>query len=342
MAKSGGITSTVFGFFIGVILVVFGAPLLLWNAESQHRAADFETAQVVDELDIQDGYVVVDSEPAVNEDGEVECPGSDSSAKENCLYIKTTEEVYTAKEETQCGDLDDDAVIIQRQAEQCDENGQNCEQCYLVETYDWKAEDSSEQFIEFFVGLYSVIPSEKTNFIGKQDYLEYAVAEAEADPVPGDVRYDYTYFPVPDVILVAGDAEGGEIRAAYEDKPYVISDRSWQGTLEELQAQDTAAKWGLRIASLAAMVFGVILIFGPLMLLTNIFRVIPFVGKHVDEGIDGLLKFILGLVGFVLWLALWLVILTVKNILFIIVILLIVALIAGGVLMMNNKKGTQQ
>lgn len=369
--KEGGIMSSIGGFFIGLLMVVIASPIALWYSESQHRAADFSTAQVVTVDSAVTGYVVVEGEPAQTQP--LNCPQktlSDAPAvtadatdvtadattdtkadtkadkkqaePQSCVYVQTALDEYNFEVKEQCGSLSSNQVQLRYLGDECDEDGTNCEPCYEVEDYDWQNQSTEEEFAGFTLGNYAITPSEGSNFIGTQELVEYDLIDPDlvvdtntpGDYNVGDMRYSYEYLPTGDRLLVAGDAEAGAITTAYEKRPYVVSSLTYQGTLEDLQSQDDASKWFLRIVSLALMVFGMVLMVGPLTLFTNIFRVIPFLGKRVDKGIDAVISFVAALIGFVLWLLVWGIVLVVKNIWIILIILVVIGV---GVLMLVKR-----
>lgn len=331
---------------VGLGMVVVLSPVLAWYAQSQHRAEDFGTAIQVESTSAEEGYVVVEDQ-AVNDD-RLDCPfegmhlkKNTAKATESCVAVVLDKEVYERTEKEECGAIQSDQTIIRNLPDRCDTNGDNCERCYLVEEMDWASDvaGSSEEYAAFTLGDYSVRANETTNFIDLQELTEYETQKAATKPRVGDVRYNYAYLPSDQELLVAGDAEDNTIVAAYDDKPFVVSTKSYQGTLEALEAQDNSAKWGLRIASLIAMTVGMILVFGPLTLFTNIFRVIPLVGKHIDNGFDGVLKFFAVLIGLLLWAGMYLVVLLIKNILAVIIVLAALG-VAAFFLVQKGRKET--
>jgi len=351
--KEGGIMSTLGGALIGIVFVVFLSPLAAWYAESQHRAADFGTAAVVDATGSTEGYIVIEGD-ATNLDA-LTCTVDDAfddvslddgviedavAPLTNCMYVSTTNETYTRTEKETCTTPTADQTILYETTMECDADGTNCTQCYQVEEYSWDTVgDPVVAVSDVKIGNYTVTPSSSVNFIGSQEMTVYDFVSSATDPIQGDERREYEYMMSDQHMLVAGDAEKNKMTTAYEGRPYVFSTLSYQGTVEELESQDSASKWGLRIASLVLMVLGVVLIFGPLTLFTNVLKVIPGLGKHLDKGFDGVIKFVAALIGLVLWLIVWSVVLIAKNIW---VVIIVLAVIGIGVLMwikMGKKKG---
>ncbi|MFH1426120.1 MAG: TMEM43 family protein [Candidatus Kerfeldbacteria bacterium] len=362
--KEGGIFSSLFGVLIGLGLVVIGSPLAAWYAESQHRAEDFSSAKVIEATAPETGYIATEGEtseadklncPVADEEGKVKDEkaddkkavegeaATDDTAKaqepEKCLYVETDKQVYTRSEHEQCGTISENQTKIRYVGEECDQDGTNCESCYLVEEYDWESTETDSKYASFKLGVFTVTPSGSTTFFGTKSLTNYEYTESKNDPIEGDVRWVYDYMPLFKTLLIAGNAENDEVKAAYEGRPFVVSNLSHQGTLEALEAQDASTKWILRIVSLVLMVFGMILIVGPLMLFTNMFKFIPVVGKHIDRGFDGVLKFIASLVGIAMWIVVYSVVLLLKNIWIIFIVLVIIGAIVFVLVQRGKKKG---
>ncbi len=368
--KEGGIGSSLMGMLFGIVLVVFASPIAAWYAESQQRAEDFTTAVVVALDSSDEGYVVVEGDavpqdtlgcpyPGLNGEVQYENKNDDleddlSTATDDevidtntpkkipedntsCVYVNTLTEAYSREEKEVCGRVSSEQTIIQELGDECDADGTNCEPCYMVEQYDWSEKTNISEFAVFTIGDYEIIPEKKVNFIGTKEFTEYEFLDSRSNPSENDLRFTYTYLPADQTLLVAGDAENNSISSAYNDKPYIISSLSYEGTLEALEAQDSTAKWGLRIASLVMMVLGFILIVGPLTLFTNVFRFIPFMGKRLDKGIDSVIIFIAAVFGFLFWLLVWGIVLVMKNI-FVIILFLTVIGIGALFLVKKGKK----
>lgn len=353
--KEGGILSSLVGMLIGFALVVIGSPLAAWYAESQHRAEDFSSATIVDAQITQSGYIIVEDQPVVKEPlvcpvGEVEAVDGDSTdsidstdttAVSECLYVAKVDEEYSVEQKEQCGTLSDNQEQVAYIGEECDADGANCEPCYRVNEYTWKQITETAKYAKVGLGQYVITPSESTNFIGGSEMVLYNESNlgTEANPEVSDNRSSYEYFPVSEQLLVAGDSENGKIKGAYDKKPYVVSNYSYQGTLAELESQDAGMKWVLRIVSLVLMVFGAVLIVGPLTVFTNVFRFVPFVGKHVDKGVDAVISFFAALVGVAMWVVVYGLVLVLKNIW---IILIVLGIIGIGIIMLvqRGKKRT--
>ncbi|MDP3970886.1 MAG: TMEM43 family protein [bacterium] len=365
--KEGGIFSSIIGMMIGLLFVVVASPLTAWYAESQHRAADFTAATVVEADSSEEGYVVVEATATNKQPLVCPVPFNEIDAEmeeENCVYVEEQVERYGVQEKEHCGSLSSNQTVVRQLQDECDADGTNCESCYLVEEYDWETESTDSQYASFLLGKYEITPSDGANFIGTKEFTEYdLLADYEAgltedglyddvyydDEVDttrentgayevGDLRYTYTYLNADQTLLVAGDADNNQIKGAYDKKPYVVSSLNYQGTMEDLEAQDSASKWGLRIASLVLMVLGVVMIFGPLTIFTNVFRFIPWLGKRLDKGLDSMIQFIAALIGFVMWIILYAMVLVLKNIWLIIIVLAVLGVGVFMLVKMGKKK----
>ena len=83
---------------------------------------------------------------------------------------------------------------------------------------------------------------------------------------------------------------------------------------------------------------GMMLLVGPLTYFTNVFRFIPFLGKHVDQGLDAVIIFVAGLIGVMLWLVVWGIVLVLKNIWFIIGALVLVSIVVFVIIQLGRQR----
>lgn len=330
--KSGGIFGSIISALLGLAFVAIGSPLAAWYAESQHQAKDFTTATQVTATESADGYVAVTGSGTAL--GDVVCPSATAADTEACVWVESDKQSYQRTEKRQCGYVSDDQKILQQLPDECDSDGTNCQSCYQVEEYSWESIDTTTQYDAFTFGVYTVEPTDAVNFIGEDSYT----TETATTPQVGDERFVMTYFPLASISLVAGDSANGEITRSAEDKPFVISNTDYAGTLAELESQDKATKWGLRILSLVLMVLGMTMIASPLTYFTNIFRIIPFLGGRVDRGFDAVIGFVAALIGVVLWFGLWMLVLVLKNIWLILGVLGILAIIVLVLIQRGKKK----
>ncbi len=330
--RSGGIFSSIFGVLLGLGFIVIGSPVAVWYAESQHQGEDFATAIQVAATDQQSGYLAVTGTASVVD--ALPCPSQTVGLTTDCVWVQTEQQTYRSEEKRQCGSLSDDQTILSNLPDECDSDGTNCERCYQVEEHSWETVDTTDQFAQFGLGVYSVTPTSAVNFIGEDSFT----TTTATTPQVGDQRQIMTYYPVQSVALVAGLATNNKLGTTLDGKPFVVSNLDYAGTLADLEAQDRSMMWILRIVSLVLMVIGMTMLAGPLTYFTNIFRVIPFLGSRVDRGFDAVIGFVAALLGVVMWFVLWIVVLLLKNIWLILGGLVIIAIIVVILIQLGKKK----
>lgn len=384
--QGGGFFNSLIGVLIGLGLVVAVSPYLLWHAQSQNRAKDFSTANVVSADGNDTGYIVIEgmatnidplscpqpgdihkatpsnrsatinnlqvdptwddpgyfaedydefTDPEINAEPTPTLINEPVTAPKNCIYTQASTETYESREVESCGKIETNQKVIKQLEDQCDDDGNNCKKCYLVNEYDWHATDTSYELARFSVGEYIVSPQSNANYIGESTFLDYVYTESATSPIVGDTRIRFTYFPSDQKLLIAGNSDNHEIEGAYDKKPYVISNKSYDGTLETLKSQDKTTGWMLRILSLVLMIVGMLMIVGPLTYMTNFLKFIPVLGKQVDRGFDSVVKFGAMVFGLVFWLIIFGLILIIKNIWIIILVLAIL----GAVILYLLKSG---
>ncbi len=317
MKKSQTLLGAIAGVFLGIGLVL-GSPVVLWYAESQHTAKDFQSATPVEASSATDGYVSFTGAP------EVAAPFACVEGAQSCLYyLEQNQELETITEE-QCGTVSEDARVIQKTVMECDEDG-NCEQCYQVERDVWETKTEDEKFGTAVVGSYTVNFSSEAVMLG----LESTTIDHTAT-----TRDVWTTFPVPDQLTVAGDANGGQISTA--QSTYVLSPYDSAKTLSELESRDSSRAWMLRIVTLAMLFIGFCSIFGPISYFSHLLRKLPLVGPFIKEAtglVVGIVSLLLAVVTFAL---IWVLVMFIKNI---VVLLIVLAVLGGGfMLYLKNKK----
>lgn len=281
------------GTFIGIALIIF-SPLVLWQAESQHRAKDFAAAVQVEADDVQEGYVTF--EGTVETEENLLCANDDA-----CYYYNIDHQELVKIQEEQCGTTDGE--ILYRTGQQCDDDG-TCEQCYMVEKEEWQTQSSESDYMSVKVGEYQVEVNGRGEMVGTKD------ATIMLSDTTRDVWY---YMPAVDTLRVAGESRGGEVQGAGE-LTFVVSAYSYDQTLVELQARDDLNKWIFRLITFVMLVVGYGGVFGVLSYFSSLAGQIPIVGRFVKEGfgaIVGLITMVLATITFALE---WVVIAFVKNI----------------------------
>jgi len=295
------------GIFIGVLLVV-GAPFVLWNGENQHRADDFTSAQQVEAVSEVEGYITFQGEPVV------ENPLSCIDEEQSCLYYNKKEQELKLVTEEQCGTVSEDATILYETVLECDEGNINCEQCYMVEKEVWETLVEDTQYGEATVGSYTVKFNEGAAMQGVQETtISHSYYERDV----------WRTFLIPQELRVAGDAYSNIINGA--QKLYVLSPYSYEGTLAELTSQDEGAMWMIRIITFLMLFFGFSSILGPLSYVGFIMKRIPLIGPMINEvsgAIVGIVSFILAVISFIVF---WILVTVIKNIFIVIAVLILIA-----------------
>lgn len=335
MAKSNspGLFGSIFGVLIGLGLVVLVSPLLAWSSQTQHRAKDFKSAEVVSSESVTSGYVVVEGDATTTDD--VYCPMEgdltvaidqfEAEGRDRCVYARATEETYQYVEKEVCGGIQEGQVFVQNTQDDC----------ALVKELEWVETDRNEVINTFKIGAYTII-AEDAILIDDETFTAYPAGVTEETANEGDVRYSYRLLEFRDRMLVAGNAESnGAIEGAFDKKTFVVSQKGYDGTLDALKSMDRSAATVFAVMSLLAMMFGMILIVGPLSLLTNIFVGIPFIGSHVTRGFDAIVKLFAALVGFVIWVPMFVIVVVINKLL----IAIIVLAVAGAVVFYLAQKG---
>jgi hypothetical protein len=321
---------------LGIGLLLY-SPYYLWDAESQHRANDFGSAPIVSIESQETGHLTVKGLPESKES--ILCPSEEEDSALECVSVSTTISDYTLSEVEKCSSTRPSRVI-QNLAEKCDSEGENCKPCYLVEKEEWKQISSDTDFAAFKIGNYSVPSAYEAEILGQESLTTYTSWEeldggaffedrvvSESSAEPGDRQTNYSFLSIDGEYIVSGNAnESMEIGAG--EKTFVISTISQAETVGQLESRDTQSKWMLRLLSMAMVIFGFIFIFNtiaaiPLMLV----KIIPFLGPKLEAGLSGIISFIAGAIGLVLWGFMWGAILLLKNILALIV---IGAVLVGG------------
>lgn len=314
---------------LGLALILY-SPYYLWDAESQQRANDFSVAPIVSMESEDTGHLTVKGIPESSDS--FLCPSEKDDSALECVSVTTTVSEYTLSEEEQCSSTRPSRVI-QNLAEKCDSKGENCKPCYLVEKEEWKQISSDNDFAAFKIGNYNVPSAYEAEIIGLESLTTYTSWEeldggvffedrtvSKNNAEIGDRETSYSFLSIDGEYIVSGNVnESMEIGAG--EKTFVISTLSQAETMGQLESRDTQSKWMLRVLSMAMVVFGFIFIFNtiaaiPLMLV----KIIPFLGPKLEKGLTGIISFIAGAIGLVLWGFMWAAILLLKNILALIVI----------------------
>lgn len=327
------------GFFLAVLL----SPLLLWFGQSQHTERDFLRSRDVSADTLQDGYVSITGLPVVV--SELNCPIINTTdVVMPCLFVKSEVLEYQTTSSTVCGQTKPvEPWRVKRQvADRCDEDGYGCETCYEVEKDEWVSLDNQKTFVPFQIGLFKIVPTEKTKFINELNGEYFTNLNGErrnitTSPTIGDKDYKFTYFPLPKNILAAGLAAEGVIESAGDGEVFVISEKSRVATAAVLKEKDKMASSFFTYLSLLLMFLGFGLMASPFSVwLKHVFgALLPGLDKLLGRGAGFLIFVISGLLGGVIWLVLFLAILFAKNLFWIVG---LIAVIGVLVLLLTNNK----
>lgn len=343
---------------IGIILIIIG-PVILWNAESQRRAADFESAKDVSASSDKSGYLRITGQPELEDT--LLCPDSkNEDIEKKCLYISSSVEEYQLSDKEICSNTRPTDVIRTLDREECNSDNENCKPCYLVEEREWESIDSDSQYVDFTIGDYIVRNSSKANIVGADTYEEFipndvfgenefdylfedipeqeASASRQSNPEIGDRKISYSFVPAKGDLLVAGESTDGEI--SEDNKEFVISTLTYAQTLEKLEGQDSSAKWGLRALSLALVVFGAISIFTGIASIPGFFLdAIPFIGDKLEDKLNQIASLFGGCMGLLIWGFMFFVVMLLKNLVALIIGFGIVFAVIAGLTIFVMKRG---
>lgn len=331
---------------IGLLLII-AAPFILWNAESQKRGFEFESAVEVNTNSKTDGYVRFKGKPTLEQ--ELKCPESEN----NCAYLKTTVSQFSAEEKELCTDkLNDNQKIVRTLQSRCDANGSNCKPCYIVSEESWKELSSENKFSRFTIGDYKIVSSNNAEFVGLIDIQRFVRTEKDSfgvekvtnlnelpNPIVGDIRNSYSYLDADKDFVVAGVSKSGEVAAG--GKTFVISNLSYPETLEHLQNKDSSSQTFLRIISAVVAVIGFVMVIGGIFSIPgDLLKLVPVLGGFIGEKVKSAGSAIGFVVGIIYWILIFLLIMIVKNVLLIIVLITTIVIIVGGILFITNKNKT--
>ena len=324
MKKGPNMVQSIFGVLIGIVLV-FGSPLAMWHAQSQHSAEDFASAESVDANSGAAGYVTFRGEPSyANETDGSEC------YEANCLWQLESQQELVTVTDLVCGESvtsSSDMRILQQNGSECDEYG-DCVPCYDVEKDEWQEIASIETHYDVVVGGYTV----------DHDGAIYLETEEKTVTVESDDLFEnpqrsvYTYYTMPSNILVAGYADGQRVTDG--ELAFVLSSYDATVTLEKLEARDTANQRILWVVTFFMLFIGISLILGPLAWMGRQMKYVPVVGPMLAKGSNSLIGVAAFIIAIPLWLILFVAIVLIKSWW----IALILAALAIGFLVWKAKK----
>ncbi|HRZ86036.1 MAG TPA: hypothetical protein P5277_04650 [Candidatus Paceibacterota bacterium] len=311
------IFKSIIGLFIGILIILFLAPVVLWIAESQDSAKIFSHSKEVLSTSGVSGYIYTIDQ--ANAETQMSC--YENKVEGNCIYYsyKLEELKYTIKDH--CGELKSNQKVIETKGQKCHRNSNDeeiCEQCYSVNESNWQIIKSDGKFLPFKVGNFKIINPENAKIIGEEKYVK------EIDETH---RESMSYIKDKSRLLISGNSDGSIISNGGQKKYLLISTKDYQGTYNQLKSQDRISAWILRIITFVILLVGYLLIFGPISVMSNYVRKIPLLGKWIDNAIGSMIFFLSLLLAIVHFIILWILIIIIKNIL---LIALIIAIVLGA------------
>ncbi len=273
--KQPNLIQSIIGVFGGIALILL-SPLVMSQAANQHRAKDFGNAELVSASSVTDGYIKFEGAPSYKnpKDGSACLVGA-------CAYQKQEEQELKANEDVVCGSVREDAytTIVRQNGYECDDDG-NCETCWDVRKLEWLTQNTVETHYPLVVGAYTVNPSGEAEYIEEDETI--VPPDAKNDIQEGAKRSVYSYFLIPDQLVVAGDASSGEVTQP-DKRTMVLSSVGMDETALILKSRDAASRVTLMIITFAMLVFGFMLILGPLHWFGRQLRYIPFFGRFLRD-----------------------------------------------------------
>jgi hypothetical protein len=331
MRKSPNIIQSLFGVLIGIALV-FGSPLAMWWAQSQHTAEDFASALSVEAESSEAGYITFRGAPSfIDADGGAECQFGD------CIYQDESQQELVTTMDLVCGNSvksTSSMRVLEQNGSECDENG-DCVPCYDVEKDEWEEIVSIESYYDVMVGSYTVSPEGATLLDTKERTV---MEETEYDDFnfENEKRSVFTYYPLPSNLLVAGYSDGSRVTSG--EMVYVLSEFDSTITLQKLEARDSANQKLLWFVTFMMLLIGISLIFGPLAWMGRQMRFVPVIGPMLAKGSSAMIGAASLVLAIPLWIALFVIIVIIKSWW---IALILVALILLGILW-KVKKGAQE
>ena len=317
---------------VGLALIFLASPFTLYWAEGINYAKELKSTTFFEDsalASVSANRIAVRGAPtnATN----LACPTG--ATHPQCLYVKTHAEEFTYKEATVCGELGTDVEVIERVQDACE--GGTCEPCYLVNQSAWVTTTDREDYADFTVGAVSVRPYGSAYIVGEGGT---AVGYENEAPVPGDERTSYEYLPNTAEVTVAGELSTGVILRGDGEHTLFISNEDYDTTLAIVKSEDKAARMFGRIASLALMMLGFVLVAAQFVdPVTGVMRILPFFGKGMQNATRSVVYLAAGFVGAIIWIPIFIVMYLFHNVWAAI----IATVVLGGIaiaLMLSKKK----
>ena len=296
MKRAPNLLSSIFGVFIGIAMLI-ASPVAMWMAYDQNRAADFESAMIVESDSSVEGYISIEGSPAYSEaDAGEDCVDGD------CIYQKAVDEEQFTRQELECSNNireSADLKIIRQNGSECDSNG-DCVPCYDVERKEWEEQKTDYAIYPVTVGTYVVEPTQGA------EYLELAekTIEREVSANGNPQRTVFNYFRMPSKLVVAGDSDGERITEG--EKTFVISSFGREATLDKLKQIDRTNKYALFAVTFFVVFIGLLLMLGPLAWFGSLARFVPVIGPMLSRGSTSLVALIALILAIPIWILIFL------------------------------------
>lgn len=342
-------------------LLIFASPFMLWNAASQSRESDFRSAKEVNINSNEDGYILIEGEAIALEDpincplgkynqgclyvyekteqykreknevctsskpqGEIlktlESKCDESGSCTPCYLLEEfswdTIDTKTNSVSFKIGDYEINS--IDKANKLGFSNGEKKEESTVQNnSYD----DDVDDIVENYIGEQEYTGDEYYDFYetGEEKETENIISTI-AQYNEGDIRHDYKFLPASSELVVVGESSRGEIYKG--DSEFVVSALSYGETLNTLSDQDSSATTSLRILSFFSITLGFVILFGTLASIPMLLiKVIPLIGKQLNNLANTLITFIGFIFGAILWVIMFIIISVLKSAILMILIL---------------------
>lgn len=332
---------------LGFIFIIL-SPIILWNAESQNRANDYNRAHSTQSP--QAGYLKVAGK--IESADDFACPAGSKDASSQCIYSAFTTRRYSRSEKEECTSNTRSLKVIEKlERQQCDDKG-NCTPCYLVEELNWEVVDSGKQFAQSKIGEFKLESIDNAIILGSKSFTEFKTGAAGTLPASfpssrgsakvGDLETVHEYIKSgTDVIIAANSDSSGRLTKGGDT--FVVSTLSDADTAVKLAEQDASSATLLRVVSAAVMIFGFMMIAnGILGLPLGLLKVVPIFGDRIAKGINGAVNTLSLVLGVVAWIVAYIGVIILKNIFLVGIVLVLIIAIGFGLIYMLNKRKLAQ
>lgn len=278
--------------FIGLLLFFLAAPYLLFLSEFQYTSQHFSAAVMANAASPATGYVYVYGAPLL-----VSANPCRLLPEKQCLYYDYTKEVLTIKQRVVCGSDAEDSNVekVSSAPDECNkkvvrEGGQDvekevCEKCWNAKVKEWEVVDDKTSTPEFKVGVNTVTPNSKTDYMG-----ELGNKKSEYDVNGTKYREEMRYIEQTSAeVLAVGSAKNGVISSG---DPFVVSTKNFEATKEIVAQKQASAEFFYKLLGFLAYLIGVVFILSPIPAFIEIAGGIPWVGD-VFVGLGKITGFIM-------------------------------------------------